>query len=721
MTPRLTRSLIALAGGTATLLMLSCGAGDDLARRAEVSVDAGDAMPVVDEAPRDPNEPPTDPRRLRSWTALRGIVFEDGGVRIDRAVGDAFQTPATREVALAHVDRSADLLALCRRNDAMGAARDAVLAFEQSPEAWRALGLALLSKRKDAQAALVFAHAVSLDGRDADLRTLYADALNRDGQRDASNAQLREAIAIDPGYAKAHARLAAQLTMLGDIEAAKPHADLAEQLGGTLPSVLRTRLDRGFPPAPEMPQAGAPTPPPVVGEQVRIDDDPVQARANETSASASDFNPMVAVAGWNDYRSDIRSFFSLTTDGGETWDEFVLRPPAQFQSSVEGDPMCAHDHRNGYLWAGAISFGFNGGLYIARLDPGQSEFNDPVMMVVDGGVDKGWLAAGANPFAPGNPNLTKLYCAFNFGLVSSDDLGDTWSGITSLGFGLGFLPRVGPDGELYILSWDFEDGIQLHRSFDGGDTILGPDIIATRMDVWGIDGTRFPGSFRVPPLNYMAVDPTSGDLYVVYFDTTQVVAGSTTVDLYFLKSTDRGANWTEPVAITQGDPGIEDHFFPWLEVDANGRIHMVYFNSRGSDQDSFGLIDAVYSYSDDAGETWSPSVLTPFPYNSEQDGNPGNTFIGDYLGLALAGDRAYPVYNSNQNGNADIFAHAIVTPPPGGDCPEDLDGSGTVDSADLNLVLGGFAIDDSGDIDGDGDTDSADLNLLLGLFGQDCP
>ena len=92
-------------------------------------------------------------------------------------------------------------------------------------------------------------------------------------------------------------------------------------------------------------------------------------------------------------------------------------------------------------------------------------------------------------------------------------MGDTWSGPVSLGPGLGFLPRVGPNGELYIAYWDYTgmgNHIELIRSFDGGDTLSSPLLIATRMDVWGIDGTRFPGDFRVPPLAHLAVDPNDG-------------------------------------------------------------------------------------------------------------------------------------------------------------------------------------------------------------------
>ena len=153
--------------------------------------------------------------------------------------------------------------------------------------------------------------------------------------------------------------------------------------------------------------AGSPT----IGPQVRIDVGGGAAAANETTCSASELFPDRIIAGWNDYRDPgvIRSGFGISFDGGQTWSDFLLRPPAPNQASTEGDPMVAHDDRTGTLWAGAISFAGNGGLYVARLDPGETEF-EPSVMADLGGVDKGWMAAGLQP---GVPDTTRLYCAYN--------------------------------------------------------------------------------------------------------------------------------------------------------------------------------------------------------------------------------------------------------------------------------------------------------------------
>lgn len=401
----------------------------------------------------------------------------------------------------------------------------------------------------------------------------------------------------------------------------------------------------------------------IVGPQVRTDTGRGNAACNETTMAVSFADPLRVVGGWNDYRvgGSVRSGFGFSSDGGESWNDFLLRPPGPNQAGVEGDPMVCADDRTGTLWAGAMAFSGNGGIYVARMDPGSNVFNPSVMAIANGGVDKGWMEAGADPSDPTNPDKVKLYVTYNQGCLTSDDEGDTWNNVVSLGGGLGFLPRVGPDGILYVTYWDFGTGIMLKRSLNGGAS-FGPAIrIATRMDVWGIDGTRFPGGFRVASLNAMAVDPNDSTLYVIYFDTTEVIGPNRNVDLYFCKSVDQGLNWTIPAIINGDNVPHGDQFFPWLEVDQTGRLHLMFYDTRSVPQtdNQFGaLIEAYYSTSTDQGSTWTESVMTPAPFNSADDGF-GDFFIGDYNGLATAGNRTLPLYLDTQNGNADTFTNVI--------------------------------------------------------------
>ena len=54
---------------------------------------------------------------------------------------------------------------------------------------------------------------------------------------------------------------------------------------------------------------------PTIGPQVRIDLGGGTADANETTAAASEMDPLRVVAGWNDFRQNMwRSGFSLSFD-----------------------------------------------------------------------------------------------------------------------------------------------------------------------------------------------------------------------------------------------------------------------------------------------------------------------------------------------------------------------------------------------------------------------
>lgn len=404
---------------------------------------------------------------------------------------------------------------------------------------------------------------------------------------------------------------------------------------------------------------------PFVGPQIRIGNDPLSNSSDETSAAATTSDGSEIVAGWNDYRTDgtIKSGFALSSDFGASWANVVLRPPVAFQTTVEGDPMACYDPRTGTLWAGAMAFGGNGGIYVARKNLGANTFQPSVMARVSGSVDKGWMAAGPRP---GDPNSTRVYITFNQGSIRSDDLGATWTSPVSLGSGIGFLPRVGPQGQLYVTYWDFSNGVMLRRSLDGGTSFGSPIRIATRMDVWGTEfnNIRFPGTYRVPPIHTMAVDQATGNLYVVYFDTTNIIGSNRNVDLYFVKSTNQGVTWSTPARMPfRALTTVGDQFFPWIEVDDRGRLHLLFFDTQNTvqnDGSADGFLDQYYAYSDDEGANWSKFRLTPASFNARFDGRGSSpSFMGDYQGIGFGGRWVYPAYLSTITNQAEVYTNRI--------------------------------------------------------------
>ncbi|MCG8459716.1 MAG: glycoside hydrolase, partial [Holophagales bacterium] len=237
--------------------------------------------------------------------------------------------------------------------------------------------------------------------------------------------------------------------------------------------------------------------------------------------------------------------------------------------------------------------------------------------------------------------------------------------------GIGFLPRVAADGTLYLgytefPGFVFEVGVMLQRSLDGGVTVAPPERVVNRLDIWDVtDNSRFPGRFRVPALPILAVDPGDGTLYFVYMDTTSMHGGDSDVDVYLVSSTDGGATWTAPVIVAGGPAVGGDQFMPWLEVDDEGGLHMIFFDSRHTPQadDVFDArLDVYYSTSDDGGASWTEYRLTEAPFSTAGIDWPGQgQFLGDYLGLTV-GDRqlwvSYPRVDDTGS-DLDIFVRRI--------------------------------------------------------------
>jgi hypothetical protein len=672
---------------------------------------------------------PAEIRREGLRRMMLGLNYDTGRVTVDDAVASTIAERGNYEAARASYERGNRLLfEQNNRIEAIGAYTRAVLIWPEEAEFYAGLGRALNYKGKHQQAIASFRTGLDVEPASLELRELLADVLSRIAEFEEAVVEYRQILAQDPDYGPVHKRLAVLMYYMDQRDIAWEHVAAAAAAGTPVPPQLELLLADQMP----QPQAAVLTAGPQVGPMVRVDDGGTAA-ANETTASASDGNPMNVITAWNDWRESdefdeiIRVGASFSGDGGETWADFVVRPPASSQTDVEGDPMTCYDHRSGTLWVGGIAWasGSDAGMFVARRPPGSLWFQESTMAYVGSSFpDKGWMAAGPDP---DDSEATRVYMAFNLGSIHSTDMGSTWSEPESLGSGIGYLPRVGPNGEYYIAYWDFNDGVMLKRSYDGGESFT-THTIATRMDVWDTQsGSRFPGTFRVPSMNYIAVDQNDGTLYCVYFDTTEWVGGNRNVDLYFTKSTDDGTSWTTPVIINQdGDPP-GDQFWTWLEVDQWGRLHLMFFDSRHTDQDddtTHGMFDAYYSASVDGGDTWAEYRLTFESFDSNDDGlDRFNQFLGDYNGLAVAGNRVYPCYLSTQNGDPDVFVNTIVWSALG-----DLNCDNELDLGDINpfvLALSNPAAYaeaypncdiNNGDINEDGVVNFGDINPFVALL-----
>src|SRR4029078_7198172 len=114
-------------------------------------------------------------------------------------------------------------------------------------------------------------------------------------------------------------------------------------------------------------------------------------------------------------------------------------------------------------------------------------------------------------------------------------------------------------------------------------------------------------------------------------------------DVMFVRSTNGGVPFSAPVRVND-DPVNQSkwHWFGTLSVAPNGRIDSVWLDTRNAANNTNSQL--FYSYSIDAGNTWSPNVAVSVAFNPFL-GYPNQNKIGDYITIIsdnTGGDVAYP-------------------------------------------------------------------------------
>lgn len=193
-----------------------------------------------------------------------------------------------------------------------------------------------------------------------------------------------------------------------------------------------------------------------------------------------------------------------------------------------------------------------------------------------------------------------------------------------------------------------------------------------------------PCAFCITPPN-ATIDPRTGALYVV-FERTEVAEG-TDRNIWMMKSTDRGATWTERVKIND-DPAEPREFganqyHPGVAVAPDGRITVAWhdfrndilFNSetkgvRFSNPDET-YWDVYASYSVDGGVTWAPNVRVSDRSMHRKAGYTTNDHVlFGPMGIAATDDVAYISWADSRAGTPDnpvedVYFTSVVFDQPG--------------------------------------------------------
>src|SRR4029077_4595738 len=216
----------------------------------------------------------------------------------------------------------------------------------------------------------------------------------------------------------------------------------------------------------------------------------------------------------------------------------------------------------------------------------------------------------------------------------------------------GSVPVVGPDGTIYVV-WNDLSNFQIMdaTSADSGASFSSPVVVSTSLPL----PSHFPNSlFRLNSNPTTAADDTNGNVYVSWAD-----YGNGYADILSSRSLDGGVTWSSPIRVTD-DSTNHDHFFPWMTV-SHGLLSIVFYDRRLDPQNH--LVDVFYAESVDGGSSFSPTLrVTDVSSNPDAIvSSSGESFIGDYIGIASNGTLAHSVWTDNRNvsptnpGSQEIF------------------------------------------------------------------
>jgi hypothetical protein len=441
---------------------------------------------------------------------------------------------------------------------------------------------------------------------------------------------------------------------------------------------------------------------------------------NETSVAASLANPLVAVAGANDYVFGGVTVMR-TADGGNTWS--TVRVVPQFRGTGDfctgGDPWVAYSRRDKAFYLSQLCFfrslPFSEVHLFKSIDNGQTwtpgrfasladtNFNYATR-TVDASIfhDNDQVAIDNNPSSPhyGRIYVTHVkfhilpsgfsdYCpvqlAYTDNVPTANPRSAVWQHTKVVpdnpgGNGLGPTanqwprPVVEKNGTLDI-AYALEDcntGLDTHFHFQKS-TNGGVSFMANPVQIDGageyVDNpdpgdVLAPTSFRAPDSTSLSYNQARGTLGFVYQNSRN--ANTSGANISFESSADGGHHWSamKYISITpSGAPAPEDQFFPALTSLSNGTFVSIWLDRRHDPGNRD--IETFQGVSTNGGATWTNQDISTTPWNPDQGFFTSGAFIGDYAGIASSTEAIYPVWTDGRNtqfsvtgsGSTDIFTN----------------------------------------------------------------
>jgi len=410
--------------------------------------------------------------------------------------------------------------------------------------------------------------------------------------------------------------------------------------------------------------------------QVNVDafgDNIVNDAANEPSIAISPVEPSQIVIGWRQFDSVLSNFreagYAFSGDAGETW----TFPGAVQEGFFRSDPVLSAD-ADGNFYYYSLTFGnypvLGTWVHLFKSLDGGMTWLPPVNAF---GGDKQWMTIDRTD-GIGRGNIYGSWSEFDTCCPPNDFSRSIDSG-ASFESPLAIPPPkmvwgtldVGPDGTLYVAGANAYGRLHVVGRSSNAQNPLETPVFELVQQV-NLGGESAWGGINPEGLLgqvWVATDhsggPTHGNVYML---ASVDPPGPDPVDVYFIRSTDGGEIWSDPIRVND-DPADSGawQWFGTMSVAPNGRIDAIWNDTR-NDPGNF-LSEVFYSSSVDAGETWSTNQAITPPFDPSL-GYPQQEKLGDYYHMISDDEGANLVYAATFNGEEDVYflrIPATSTPP----------------------------------------------------------
>jgi len=421
--------------------------------------------------------------------------------------------------------------------------------------------------------------------------------------------------------------------------------------------------------------------------------------ANEPSMAIDPTNPLKFVIGWRQFNhvsSDFRQAgWGYSHDGGNSWTFPGTLEPGVWRS----DPVVDSDANGNFFY-----YSLRSGFYCDMFRSTNSGLSWDSAVPAYGG-DKAWFTIDRTQ-GIGRGNIYAVWSP-SFGpygsriFTRSTDGGQTFSPPVVPVSGLpehGTL-TIGPGGELYICGYGSSSSrsARFFKSSNAQDpsqtSVFEP---AQSVPIGGSEAGGLPNPGGILGQMWIACDhsggPSRGNVYML-----ATVRNSDPADVMFVRSTDGGLTWSSPARVNDDPQGNDAYqWFGAMSVAPNGRIDATWNDTRNTG--AVNLSETYYSYSLDAGQTWSKNIPIGPVWNSHL-GWPNQHKIGDYTQMISDDRGANLAYAATYNGEQDVYFARL-----GLDC----NANGISDEFE---IASGASVD----VNSNGIPDGCDVDLTLAM------